>query len=153
MGLDISAYRKLEPIRDYPNDGNYDYPNETVLYVNPDFPGRCDEFAEQPRKVYKFSEKFQFSAGSYHSYNDWRDWLARVAGAGSAKALWDKAADPMFGFEAKAVPFVELINFSDCEGAIGTAISRKLAADFVQHREKALEMAKKMPDGGAVSFH
>jgi hypothetical protein len=153
MGLDISAYSRLEPIRDYPDDGNYDYPNETVIYVNTDFPGRCDEFDGEPRKVYAFAEKFVFRVGSYSGYNDWRGWLARVAGANSAKALWDKVGDPTFGFEAKAVPFIELINFSDCEGTIGTAISRKVAADFVQHREKALEMAKKMPDGGAVSFH
>jgi hypothetical protein len=65
-------------------------------------------------------------------------------------------------------PFSELIHFSDCEGVIGTAVSKKLAADFAafdekakaagneryyakyQEWRKAFEMAA---NGGAVDFH
>jgi len=34
-------------------------------------------------------------------------------------------------------PFVELINFSDCEGEIGPIVAAKLAKDFAEHQEKA----------------
>ena len=80
MGLDISAYRQLKPLRDYDDSGEYDYPREIPIWVNTDFPGRCDEFVG-PRKLYGFEERFDFRAGSYSGYNAWRNELAKLAGA------------------------------------------------------------------------
>jgi hypothetical protein len=45
--------------------------------------------------------------------------------------VWAEAED----FEGE--PFVELINYSDCDGCIGPRTSRKLAEDFRKYAEKA----------------
>lgn len=153
MGLDISAYSNLKREDDQSKDRD---DCEIHILVNDDFPGRCDDVAEG---YYAAGDELGFRAGSYGGYGAWRDQLARLAGNASAKAVW---SDPKPG------PFIELINFSDCEGTIGTAVSVKLAKDFAdfQHaadthpdeyfREryanwrKAFELASK---AGAVLFH
>ena len=43
--------------------------------------------------------------------------------------------------------FVELIDFSDCEGTIGPIVAAKLAKDFAEHREKAAAYVAKQEDG------
>ncbi|MDQ2139558.1 hypothetical protein RBI14_15440 [Alcaligenaceae bacterium B3P038] len=182
MGLDITAYRQLtkldcvfdedgEPI-DASTKEPLDY--DLRVYINPDFPGRADDLT--PKAIYSATESIGFCAGGYGGYNAWRDSLAQLAGypkgtyeqygqrhESYCQACWDGAQGP----------FAELINFSDCEGVIGTAVSAKLAADFakfddqaIQHSEMsnrpdwfyplyrewraAFEMAA---DGGAVNFH
>jgi hypothetical protein len=122
MGLDISAYSNLKREDDQSKNRD-DY--EIRIWINPNFPGRCDDVAEG---YYTSEEDLRFGAGSYSGYNAWRDQLARLAGHADARAVWN---DPKSG------PFVELINFSDCEGTIGTAISAKLAKDFADFQHAA----------------
>lgn len=72
------------------------------------------------------------------------------------------------GRDPKPGPFIELINFTDCDGAIGPLVAAKLAADFDAHAEAA--KASSYPgfwrlyddfriafhlaaDSGAVHFH
>jgi hypothetical protein len=169
MGLDITAYSQLKPLRDYDKSGEYDYPREVPIWVNTDFPGRCDEFPDEPRKLYGFAERLDFRAGSYGGYNAWRDKLAKLAGAKPIKDAKEEHpyAHAVFADPDPKLPFVELINFADNEGTIGTAVSRKLAADFAMNRDKAeaigdwfwdryqdwqkaFEIAS---DDGAVTFH
>ena len=68
-----------------------------------------------------------FRAGSYGGYSTWRNMLAEAAGYDSADQVW---AGEFSG------PFVELINFSDCEGYIGPHVSAKLLADFLEYRDE-----------------
>jgi hypothetical protein len=180
MGLDITAYSgltKIEGVK-YLEGEVYnqnlevlDYDDyDLVAYHNPDFPGRADDI--EVRGVYKAADGFGFRAGAYSGYNRWRERLAEIAG-------YPKTAIELYGREelrhdagawaATEGPFWELILFSDCEGVIGTAVSKKLAADFAAFDEraaavqddpdfyrlfnewrKAFDMAA---DGGAVKFH
>ncbi len=184
MGLDISAYKRItkldcvfdadgEPIDPATREGlNYDF----RPYVNHDFPGRADGIEDQA--VYIAGDSMGFRAASYGGYNAWREELAKLAGypavavdrynTGNVQMRHDYGA-----FQATEGPFWEAINFSDCEGTIGSTVSAKLAKDFAewddrakQHGEsieqpnffyskyqefrEAFEMAA---DGGAVHFH
>lgn len=177
MGLDITAYRGLTKAQ--PGEGVHPrYAEEADddngwfrLYVESGFAGRADEIED--RAIYRAADRFDFPAGPYSGYSEWRDALAELAGyptaphpssyrlgqSSHAASVW---ADPKPG------PFMELIHFSDCEGVIGTAVSAKLAKDFVAFQDKAdahpnahfrakyalwrkaFEMAS---DRGAVRFH
>jgi hypothetical protein len=160
MGLDITAYRKLKEVRPRPDTNDESGYTEGLisLFDNPDFPGRIK--GVKAGTWYRPSGKaFGFRAGSYSGYNAWRDWLARLAGYDSARACYRYN---------KTGPFVELINFSDCEGTIGPVVAAKLVIDFGEYDEraqackdsynyerfgdwrKAFQMAA---DGGAVQFH
>lgn len=168
MGLDITAYTKLTKL-----DGVLDADGQPImpyarLWVNNNFPGR--DGGIDPDAVYGYDDAHEFKAGGYIGYAAWRDKLAKLAGypqhefqngeISHAASAWVGKCDGM--------PFVELVNFSDCEGVIGTGVSAKLARDFAEFDDrakatgderfyglyckwrKAFEMAA---DGGAVCFH
>jgi len=83
------------------------------------------------------TEAHGFRAGSYSGYNMWRTHLCQIALDVPPDDVWE---DP----EAyDGMPFVELINFSDCEGCIGPKTSAKLAADFRQYGGRLREIAPK----------
>jgi len=177
MGLYITAYRKLTKI-----DAVFDADGEPIdpktresidydfhAYLNPDFHGRADDIED--RAIYSAQDSFRLRAGSYGGYNRWREQLAKVAGYpatdyeqyGRTTKRHDAGA-----WDADSGPFWELINFSDCEGVIGSAVSAKLAKDFAEFQQaadlvedeyfrskysewrEAFEMAS---DAGAVHFH
>lgn len=166
MGLDITAYSKaelIEVIADY--DAFYDKyaDGDDLDYVHrqQDFPARMAPMVAGG--VYKIhGERHAFRAGSYGGYNHWREQLALMVLGIEPKAIWTNRA----GFAGCA--FYELIDFSDCEGIIGTEAARKLAGDFDkfqakadQHeddyfREKYSNWRKAFhlaADGGYVDFH
>lgn len=178
MGLDITAYRQVSKMTGVLFDasgeaidtatGQYaEY--DLMAYVNDDFPGRNDGIED--RTPYSAEESFGFCAGSYGGYNRWRDELAKLSGwpEGSYEQYgkkWPSYSASAWG--ATSGPFWELINFSDCEGVIGSETSKKLVADFAEFDavaksvdfprfyeiysdfRKAFEMAS---DNGAVRFH
>lgn len=123
MGLDITYHAHMQPADAGASGDDYDHFH---AYVNPAFPEVADGIVDE--QLYRGIESGGFRAGSYGGYNVWRDQLAVLAGYESAKAVW---ANPEPG------PFVELINFSDCEGIIGPRTSAKLAADFAAFQKKA----------------
>ncbi|WP_286898846.1 hypothetical protein [Achromobacter sp. UBA2119] len=179
MGLDVSAYARIKKLDAVFDDGGdaidptsreplaYDF----RAYHNPDFPGRADDI--ENRGVYLGEDAVGLSVG-YGGYNAWREELAKVAGyrKGTFKQFGrDQESHCVECWNGAQGPFAELINFSDCEGTIGTAVSAKLAHDFAEFDAKAkahssdhgsrfytlygefravFEMAA---DGGAVSFH
>jgi hypothetical protein len=171
MGLDVTAYRKLTPAPDAKmTDGYLDDDGVVQIYrQDQHFPGRCDEFAD--RGIYRYGDAEDCFSGGYMGYGLWREQLAALAGYPPITG-----DDPMLSrmphsnsaWQAAGGPFWELINFSDCEGTIGTAVSAKLAQDFANfqtaadhhHDErfrrvylgfrKAFETAA---DGGCVVFH
>lgn len=182
MGLDITAYSKLEMVDVvYDADGDpidpvtrepLGYPDTDLarVYVNPDFPERADGLA---RGYYLYGETLGFRAGSYSYYSRWREELAGLAGypESPGEGLLASRHPRSSGVWQSdgGGPFWELINFSDCEGAIGPETSAKLAKDFADFRERLsreavsfgftegydnFEQAFRLAaDGGAVCFH
>ena len=161
MGLDITAHGKIKFIRKIEADEDMDniYKNNLIrFWVNPHFDGRCDDIDKDG--VYTSDENFGFRAGSYSGYNHWRNTLAKLGGYNSAEAVWAKETSG---------PFYEIINFSDCEGVIGTEVSKKLCEDFKSYKEKAenftddpwfyksylnwLKAFEMASNDGCVSFH
>ena len=142
MGLDITAYRQLTPAPDaaFDKDGNliewqkFWQPGGSMDWSEKNWPGRAEGIADS-KTVYSFAEEFDFRAGSYSAYNEWRDWLARVGGWKTAEDAW----------RAESGPFFELVNFADNEGVIGPKVAAKLAKDFAAHDGRARSMD---PDGG-----
>lgn len=154
MGLDISYYPNVKRIPDEEvpegveafnkeyevwekkrfNEGNNTY----LYYLDPDqsyFGGHMKGLEagwyEVPRDD---SGVNYFRAGSYSGYNNWRNDLALAAGyEGGADEVWSMG-DRLY--EPDSPPFLELINFSDAEGVIGPAISKKLYNDFVNYENK-----------------
>jgi len=172
MGLDITAYRDLRPAAtgeglhpEYKDDVDYER-GYVRLHLNSAFPGRADEFTNGG--VYKASDSLRFRAGSYSGYNQWRKQLAELTQAYRPVLLRHEPSHAAGAWKASEGPFYELINFSDCEGVLGTAVSTKLAQDFAAFQAKAdrhddeyfrrkyaewrraFEMAA---DNGAVYFH
>ena len=177
MGLDITAYRQIEKL-----DAVFDAHGEPIdpqtrepldydmrAYINDNFPGRANEIED--RAIYRSKDSFGFRAGGYGGYNSWRDELAKIAGWPLRQyerhgRPWDSHCIECWN--GKDGPFSELINFSDCEGVIGAAVSAKLAKDFAgfdtaardssdsyfyelySKWRQAFEMAA---DAGAVQFH
>ncbi len=173
MGLDITAYRKLTPANGneaFDETGELKYEdNWTQFYKNPDFPGRADDI--QDRHAYKAEDSEGFCAGGYGGYNNWRNELAKLAGYPLTSYMQYGQEQQSYAaacWQGAEGPFSELINFSDCEGVIGAAVSTKLATDFADFQAKAdahqderfrnkyakwrkvFEMAA---DAGAVMFH
>lgn len=173
MGLDITAYKNIKRAAEgsgLDGDGYADYENGFFfLYLNPDFPGRANDIEAQI--PYESEQSMGFRAGGYSGYNQWRDELAKLACYpatpytmyGATTTRHDAGA-----WDASEGPFWELINFSDSEGTIGTAVSKKLAKDFADFQAKAdlhpdeyfrarynewREAFDMAADNGAVSFH
>lgn len=136
MGLDITAYEIVERGADqdqlntaYESGGEPE--NVTRLWhPDADFSGQSDGLA---KGLYLYSgDDVRFRAGSYSGYNVWREQLAQLVGT-TPKAIW---ANPQPG------PFMELINFSDCEGFIGPQTAAKLATDFDAWADRAQAFAE-----------
>ncbi|GGP21625.1 hypothetical protein [Silvimonas iriomotensis] len=136
MGLDIFAYKALHAVKKRSDDDDGD--ELIAFYKNPDFAGRADDIDES--SLYEAQDSVEFRAGSYSWYNWWREQLARIAGYPAVAAPGGQSQAPSHAqgaWNATSGPFWELIHFSDAEGVIGTAISRKLAADFAAFEHKA----------------
>lgn len=94
---------------------------------------RCLDMANGDYYKTTESEEYDFRAGSYSSYGEFRNALAGVFLDCTAREVWNNE------HRFKGQPFYELIDFSDCEGVIGTEVCAKLHADFVKGRKKFSE--------------
>lgn len=170
MGLDITAYSKLEADPSIADGDQAYYEGAIWLYVEEGREGRAEPLTGGAYRCH--GEQMGFRAGSYSGYNLWREYLAEMIGT-TPKAIWNRRDETP---KPPVDPFVELIDFSDCEGVIGSKVAAKLAKDFAtlahlvepfakkitnsDNREwfvakynewrKAFELAA---DGGAVRFH
>ncbi len=139
MGLSVSAYSHVKQITANYNEeidefvdlnGNI-ISKYTQICIIPDFADRALEFSNNT--LYDYDRSIRFSAGSYSGYGHWRSWLAEFAGY----QITNLATTPLqAAWMSDEGPFWELINFSDCEGTIGTEISQKLLKDFQQFSDK-----------------
>ena len=169
MGLDITAYAKVTLVRAIEaKDYNKDEDAQSLVDSG-DHRYFCQDSDDRPQSegmpagIYATAgASFGFRAGSYGGYNAWRNQLARLMLDMSDEQVWNAAEDSLAGR-----PFVELIDFSDCEGFIGPKTCAKLSADFANNQEKANKgdeyFRAKYADwrkafaiaseGGAVDFH
>ena len=150
MGLDITAYSKLkkldvlfnsdgEPVDPVTREPVEDY---YKVRANHDFSGRADGLEDGA--CYSYAESEHVFARSYSGYNVWRETLARLAGYQLYSFLNtfgvqenSHSASAFFGNVPDGAPFVELVNFSDCEGVIGPVVAAKLLRDFVEFDDRA----------------
>lgn len=149
MGLDITAYSNIKRLKAHLNDDGeaiYDSTGEEIkeryfyVWKNPSFPGRADELVDGG--VYTYEKSVGHGMG-YGGYYWWRNDLAGSAGypVKEYDAAFGKETSYFGGvINSEGGPFYELINFSDCEGAIDASIAKKLLADFKSFNDKAEEI-------------
>lgn len=144
MGLDITAYKNIKLNLDQNFDWESDdrYRDYFKAYVNPDFPKQGSGIINEG--IYIFDDITGMRAGSYSSYNDWREELAEfgnyvpvvyevVKGIPETQNLsYQQGA-----VNAESGVFHELLNFSDCDGIINSEVSKKLYNDFVNNDSAA----------------
>jgi hypothetical protein len=151
MGLDITAYSQITLLEILPDDeawqekyGDADEdddapdPDRPLVFLSADlpFPDRLAPLAV-PRSgiaVYQGTgDAFAFRAGPYSYYNHWRKQLSLLVTGLPPEQLW-KSRDLA---ETRRLPFYLLIDFSDCEGAIGPQAAQVLAHEFAQFQPQA----------------
>lgn len=131
MGLDITAYSKMQQIRD-PKDDDEQDEYWDAGHVRAFWYGGMDHSGRGllPDAWYAETDETQahgFRAGSYSGYNHWRAGLAEFIG---------HKVDHYFESGDTTLPFYELINFADNEGSIGPDAAADLLKDFQTHRTK-----------------
>lgn len=176
MGLDITAYSKIKRLDAHLNDDGkavYNSTGEEVqehsfhVWLNPSFPGRADELVDGG--IYAYEDCTGHGVG-YGGYYWWRNELAEMAGYPVGEHEMGHGTETNhFGgvLNSDGGTFYELINFSDCEGAIGATVAAKLLEDFktfyakaesidglffeqYKHWQSAMEMAS---NNGCIIFH
>lgn len=162
MGLDITAYSQLKDTG-RPFDWDVDEGNAYIPHNHPDFATRCVEFT--PGNAFECEGGLHACIGDYNYYGAWRDKLAKLAGyplvTGRTRPYSEGA------WAATEGPFWELIDFTYCDGVLGTAVCQKLAEDFDDYEESARRLGDEdflyaylqfkaavefASDGGAVVF-
>lgn len=128
MGLDIIAYKKLRrddkasnlPINTknvlWTEHRNYLYMGSNLAYIEKAFPNMAKPFSYND-DVYKYDECEMYAIGSYSTYG----WFRR--------SLNDYMQTLTVEFPLSRV-FKLLINYSDCEGIIGTYACKILFESF-----------------------
>ena len=137
MGLDITAYKNLSPVLNPEFDKYGELKNWKTEWTG----GTSMDWSESiwkgrgegidSKTVYTYEDKYEFRAGSYSGYNWWRSDLESLSDGKS---------------------FIELINFADNEGVIGSVISKKLYNDFVNNYDKAKEYSQTLGEEGEYWF-
>lgn len=120
MGLDIILLKSVSYHESEPAEGTESMRH---LYNVTD----CSQNV-QKEGFYSFKACERVYSAPYSTYNKVRSELAKLVGE-TDKAIW---ANPRPG-----IPFVRLINFSDCEGAFDTKSCVELAEQFKKFEDKA----------------
>lgn len=138
MGLDVSAYKNVKRLESFEAD-EYGEPKdvETVQVSIAGFKERAGNIVDG---YYTYEDEYGFRVGSYSGYNNWRNELARLAGYKITKYTemgQERECYAAGAWQSGSGAFWELINFSDCEGVLGTEVCKKLLADFIEYDERA----------------
>lgn len=142
MGLDISAISNIATKQTDPEQ--YEF-NELMdaevgsFYINPDFPTHTGEYGESGIVEYIETEETtteSLRAGSYSAYNKFRNLLSLSVLGVKAETAWENAGT----FHDK--PLWDIINFSDCEGAIDSVKCLKLHDELVDSRDMFISYIK-----------
>lgn len=136
MGLDITSYKRLAVVEKPEIDKgeliHWDTnwrPGASMDWSERNFPGRGEGI--DSNTVYTWEDSFDFSAGSYSGYGNWRSQLESFAES-----------------IGKEEAFQELIDFADNEGVIDPVVSKKLAKDFTENKLEALKFSKELDNNG-----
>ena len=151
MGLDITAYKNIKIIES--EEPEY-------YFSNTGFPqSNMIDFENKEIQI-NFDEEFDFRAGSYGGYNKFRNELCISVNNISDEELWAS--------KDESLKFYWLINFSDCDGYIGTSYCKILYDEFVKYEDEVKsnlqdyyhiiydnfkEAFRLGSDNGLVSFH
>ena len=114
MGLSIIAGENISEILSE---------NGFMIY-NSDFPQSNMNFNENSFYIFK-GKTIDFSAGSYSNYGRFRRDLCLLVNNIPVEELWNNNDDTL--------PFYWLLNFSDCDGYIGTDYCKILLQDFEKY--------------------
>lgn len=159
MGLDIGVYKNVKQVTDEsvlekiqngeesPHHMAYEL-GYVVPWFNEHFPGREEGLKQVP---YEVADQWSFRAGSYSGYGDWRRELAMLVGIGDIESFWSRVVKLEKQGQEPDVPFWQLLHFSDCEGAIGPVVCKKLAKDFADWEERAKTYAKEMHEASRIA--
>lgn len=145
MGLNIAAASHLRYVGPMPSDEEWDRLEaeleqqgkalfETYFPVEPNLSDYAAHLAGLQPGLYARTPETQvhdFRVGPYSYYNGWRRHLCRFALGVPQEEVW------VLPYRFQGQPFVELINFTDCDGRIGTTVAAKLAQDFRSHFARA----------------
>lgn len=158
MGLDIRAFNGLKKLEDQTEDAFSKHNNCVNLIPN-------DTLFKQSSGLsgyYLFKGDYlTFRAGAYSSYGKWRSMLCEMMGYQPIEKLWSSFnREESLNVVLETVldentndPFMELICFSDCEGFIGTRVSKKLYNDFVNNRQKAFDYSASKNNSDWLSLY
>lgn len=131
MSLEVSAFSRVTPMGCRPDATCPD--SHWWIEPPPGFPRSLDGLR---KGCYRVSGKQHSFFVGYSGYDDWRRDLSLMAHGVEPEVIWRRPA----AYRGKA--FVELIYFSDAQGAIGPIRSRKLAEDFDEHLAAARKYEK-----------
>ena len=155
MGLDVSAASHLRYVGPIPSDEEREKLEEDLsaqgkdswdvyFFVYGNGSSHKAQLAGTKPGMYALterSEQHSFRAGSYSGYNLWRRMLSQFAHGVDPEVIWESPRR----YRGKA--FVELIDFTDCDGRIGTETSKKLAQDFSDNAKRAADYASTAENG------
>ena len=91
---------------------------------------KCEDMEGGKYAETDLTTEHHFRAGSYGGYNTFRRYLSKGVIGVDVEAVWT------FPDTYKDAPMFEMVNFSDCEGILGTGVCKKLHPQFVKNREK-----------------
>jgi|LauGreDrversion4_2_1035121.scaffolds.fasta_scaffold372042_2 hypothetical protein len=123
MGLDVFAISKIKKSNE----------EESEINVWTDQFDRTGSLEAGSYDRTNESVEHHFRAGSYSTYNSFRNILSRAIYGHPASAIWENND----AYEGR--PFFEIIEFSDCDGCFGPEDSEKLYNDFVTHRKTVIK--------------
>ncbi len=122
MGLDITGYEDIKA-----TGKTFNIEEDEYISVS-DWKQSNMKYIEEQQIEYK--ETHCFRAGSYGGYNSFRNNLCTLANNITVEELWKT--------EDESLKFYWLINFSDCEGYIGTSYCKILYDEFVKYNDKIM---------------
>lgn len=147
MGLDIGAMSNLVRREDLFHDEDWQVVNQHGEVQVGDFyvASVIEVFADaagdiKTGDVFEYGEYLHVRAGSYGGYSRWRLMLCNMALGVDPDVVWNHPEN------FKEGPFFNLINFSDCEGVIGTETCKALYQDFLHHYPAAVAYASRLPE-------
>jgi hypothetical protein len=91
---------------------------------------KCEDMEGGKYTETNSTTEHHFRAGSYSGYNRFRKLLCEALVGVEDEILW---ANPDL---YKDHPGFEMINFSDCEGILGTLVCQKLYSQLLENRDK-----------------
>jgi hypothetical protein len=140
MGLDITAYSNIKIIEKKMEDKKLSGIDNQIINSlnNDDFDDyghiyKVDNFKQSNMHNFEnknliYEDEFCFRAGSYSSYNEFRNKLCLIANGISANDLWVSNNENL--------KFYWLIDFSDCDGYIGTDYCKILYDEFCNNEKE-----------------